>query len=264
MCALQDAGHGHLGRLKLKHDFGTPFVSRALQAESRFLGMEGSPSFVRSPEGNGCIERFWHTLKAHLLWIRTFKDIDELNREFQALRDRYNRRGPIERHGQRTRTWTRQNFLAKVRWHEYTQPRSRISRAVQPDERHPRCKLSHPHLHYTHAGDATGKRNKKAFCKRQKELQGVHSRQSFGFRLTFIPLVVGFTALRREVRRAQRASRKDLKILCIGIKTIAFEIQPISHGVSTILQKICDNGRRPLHPLIHFCPVLRAAHRHAV
>lgn len=99
--------------LKLRHDNGSQFVSRAYQAEIRFLGMESSPSFVRAPEGNGCIERFWRTLKEQLLWIRPFKDIDELNRELQAFRDLYNHQWLIERHGQRTPAWARQSFLAQ-------------------------------------------------------------------------------------------------------------------------------------------------------
>ena len=33
----------------------------------RFLGIPSSPAFVREPEGNGCIERFFKTLKEQLL-----------------------------------------------------------------------------------------------------------------------------------------------------------------------------------------------------
>jgi hypothetical protein len=32
------------------------------QAEIKFLGIQPSPAFVRQPEGNGCIERFFRTL----------------------------------------------------------------------------------------------------------------------------------------------------------------------------------------------------------
>ena len=53
--------------LKLRHDNGSQFISRAFQAELPFLGMDSSPSFVCAPEGNGCIERFWRTLKEQLL-----------------------------------------------------------------------------------------------------------------------------------------------------------------------------------------------------
>jgi putative transposase len=32
-----------------------------------FSGLKSSPVFVREPEGNGCIERFFRTLKEQLL-----------------------------------------------------------------------------------------------------------------------------------------------------------------------------------------------------
>ena len=76
--------------LKLRHDNGSQFISRAYQAELRFLGMDSSPSFVRAPEGNGCIERFWRTLKEQLLWIHTFANIEDLNQALQEFRDLYN------------------------------------------------------------------------------------------------------------------------------------------------------------------------------
>lgn len=97
--------------LKLRHDNGSQFISRAYQAEVRFLGMESSPSFVRAPEGNGCIERFWRTLKEQCLWIRTFATIDELNQALQAFRDRYNHQWLIERHKHRSPAAVRQGLL---------------------------------------------------------------------------------------------------------------------------------------------------------
>ena len=33
--------------------------SNDFHAELRFLGIVSSPAFVRQPEGNGCIERFF-------------------------------------------------------------------------------------------------------------------------------------------------------------------------------------------------------------
>jgi Phage integrase family len=47
-------------------------VSHDYQAEIAFLGMESSPSFVRQPECNGCVERFIRTLKEQLLWVKVF------------------------------------------------------------------------------------------------------------------------------------------------------------------------------------------------
>lgn len=88
--------------LLLRHDHGSQFVSHDYQTELRFLGIESSPSFVRSPEGNGVIERFFRTLKEQLLWLREFEDEDELREALYAFRERYNANWILQRHGYRT------------------------------------------------------------------------------------------------------------------------------------------------------------------
>ena len=100
--------------LKLRHDNGSQFVSRAFQAELRFLGMDSSPSFVRAPEGNGCIERFWRTLKEQLLWIHTYANLEDLNRALQGFRDHYNHHWLIQRHKHRPPARVRQDLLGQV------------------------------------------------------------------------------------------------------------------------------------------------------
>ena len=67
--------------LKLRHDHGSNYMSGDFQDEIQCLGIEASPSFVREPEGNGVAERFIRTLKENLLWVRTFKTIEELRAE---------------------------------------------------------------------------------------------------------------------------------------------------------------------------------------
>ena len=57
--------------LRLRHDHGSQFMSDDFQNELTSLGIESSPAFVREPEGNGCIERFFRTLKEQLLWSGT-------------------------------------------------------------------------------------------------------------------------------------------------------------------------------------------------
>lgn len=99
--------------LKLHHDNGSQFVSRAFQAELRFLGMKSSPSFVRAPEGNGCLERFWRTLKEQLLWIHTFANIEDLNQALQNFRNHYNHHWLIQRHKHRPPALVRQNLLGQ-------------------------------------------------------------------------------------------------------------------------------------------------------
>lgn len=95
-------GLGVAEGLVLRHDHGSQFVSHDYQKELRFLGIESSPSFVRSPEGNGVIERFFRTLKEQLLWLREFEDEDELRGALYEFRERYNANWILQRHGYRT------------------------------------------------------------------------------------------------------------------------------------------------------------------
>ena len=64
--------------------------------------MESSPRFVRETEGNGCAEPFIRTLKAQLLWVRTFAAVAELAEALGEFKRAYNERWVIRRHGLRT------------------------------------------------------------------------------------------------------------------------------------------------------------------
>jgi putative transposase len=86
-------------------------MSDHFQQELAFLGIESSPAFVRSPEGNGCAERFIRTLKENLLWVRTFETIEELRQALLAFRKTYNETWLIERHGFLTPAQFRQKQL---------------------------------------------------------------------------------------------------------------------------------------------------------
>jgi transposase InsO family protein len=87
-------------------------MSDDFQQEIRFLGMESSPAFLREPEGNGCIERFFRTLKEQLLWLRDFEDLEELQAALREFRDRYNRHWLIERLAFQSPRQARESFLA--------------------------------------------------------------------------------------------------------------------------------------------------------
>jgi putative transposase len=88
--------------LKLRHDHGSQYISDHLQDEIHFLGIESSPAFVRAPEGNGVAERFIRTLKEQLLWVKSFRTIEELRLALHEFRRTYNERWLVERHGHRT------------------------------------------------------------------------------------------------------------------------------------------------------------------
>lgn len=99
--------------LALRHDHGSVYLSADFQAELSFLGITSSPAFVRQPEGNGCIERFFRTLKEQLLWVRHFVTIDDLRQALLAFMETYNREWLIARLGYRSPAQVRQAFAVR-------------------------------------------------------------------------------------------------------------------------------------------------------
>ena len=83
-------------------DHGGQYMSDDFQKEIKFLGMTSSPSFVREPEGNGVIERFFKTLKEQLLWIETFRNVEELLAALHDFKERFNKQWIMQRHGYKT------------------------------------------------------------------------------------------------------------------------------------------------------------------
>jgi hypothetical protein len=77
-------------------------MSHDFQKEIAWLGAISSPAFVRAPEGNGCAERFIRTLKENLLWVRTFRTVEELRLALIEFRQTYNEHWLIGRHGHRS------------------------------------------------------------------------------------------------------------------------------------------------------------------
>jgi putative transposase len=88
--------------LALRHDHGSSYMSADFQAEIAFLGIEGSPSFVRQPEGNGVAERFIRTLKENFPWAHTFDAVEDLRRGLRDFVAHYNATWLVARHGYRT------------------------------------------------------------------------------------------------------------------------------------------------------------------
>ena len=89
-------------------------MSDDFQNEIRFLGIESSPAFVRQPEGNGCIERFFRTLKEQLLWIRHFRDLEELRTALIEFRNRYNHQWILQRLNYRTPVQAHRDFTLEL------------------------------------------------------------------------------------------------------------------------------------------------------
>lgn len=75
--------------------------------------MTSSPSFVQQPEGSGCIERFFRTLKESLLWDRHSESVEELRQALLEFKETYNRRWLIGRLGYKSPWPARQECLAE-------------------------------------------------------------------------------------------------------------------------------------------------------
>ena len=107
-----DVGVAH--GVSLRHDHGSQFASHAFEDELGTVGISSSPSFVRQPEGNGCVERFIRTLKEQLLWLRRFATITELEAPLREFRDRFNHHWIIGRIGYRTPAQHRRILLGEA------------------------------------------------------------------------------------------------------------------------------------------------------
>lgn len=105
---------GSAAGLRLRHDHGSVYMSDDFQTEIVFLGIEPSPAFVRQPEGNGCIERFFRTLKEQLLWVRCFRDLEELRAALIEFRHRYNHHWILQRLNYRTPIQARHDFTLEL------------------------------------------------------------------------------------------------------------------------------------------------------
>jgi len=109
-----ELSEGVAAGLSLRHDHGSQYMSRHFQNELRFLGIESSPSFVRTPEGNGVAERFMRTLKEQLLWVKSFRTAEETRVALAAFRDRYNESWLVARHGYLSPSEVRRQHLRKT------------------------------------------------------------------------------------------------------------------------------------------------------
>jgi len=107
-----------LPSLVLRHDNGSQYISRDFQNELRYLGIKSSPSFPYEPQCNGCSERMMKTLKENLLWLKKYKNVDELNTALRDFKAAYNANWMCARHGYRSPSWARQFDLQ--RQHEYS------------------------------------------------------------------------------------------------------------------------------------------------
>lgn len=77
-------------QLQLRSDHGSQYDSADFMNEMKYLGLEMSKAFVRSPECNGIIERFHRTLEEQVLQIQTFNSFEEAYSTINQFIKNYN------------------------------------------------------------------------------------------------------------------------------------------------------------------------------
>ncbi len=105
----ENSGAGTL----LRHDCGSAYLSRYFQDEAAYLGLRSSPAFVREPQGNGVVERFFRTVKEQLLWIHRFDTIDALRKAVMQWAENYNSCWMVAKHGYKAPTEVRRVLCQK-------------------------------------------------------------------------------------------------------------------------------------------------------
>jgi transposase InsO family protein len=95
----------------LRHDCGSAYLSKHFQDEAEFLGIRTSPAFVREPECNGVVERFFRTLKEQLLWLRRFQSIEDLRKGVEDFVEKYNACWMVAKHDYRSPNQVREKFI---------------------------------------------------------------------------------------------------------------------------------------------------------
>lgn len=85
--------------LFLRTDHGSQYDSRDFQKELKFLGLQYSPAFVRSPQCNGIIERFHRTLDEQVFDLYVFESLEEARQIIGQFIQGYNRHWLIHRLG---------------------------------------------------------------------------------------------------------------------------------------------------------------------
>ena len=88
--------------LHVRKDHGSQYDSKDFMKEIRYLGLVPSPAFVRSPQCNGCIERFNRTIQEQVFDVNTFETIEEARDAIASFIADYNQFWIIERLGYRS------------------------------------------------------------------------------------------------------------------------------------------------------------------
>jgi len=97
--------------LFLRPDHGSQYDSNDFQNEIKYLGLNYSPAFVRSPQCNGIIERFHRTIQEQVFDIYVFEDLEEATKIIGDFIEKYNHEWILHR----------LNFMSPIEYRNNTQ-----------------------------------------------------------------------------------------------------------------------------------------------
>lgn len=83
--------------LQLRSDHGSQYDSKDFMNEMKFLGLDMSKAYVRSPECNGIIERFHRTLNEQVFSVTVIKSLDHAQQVLEKFISDYNQNWLLHR-----------------------------------------------------------------------------------------------------------------------------------------------------------------------
>jgi transposase InsO family protein len=89
----KEAGAG----LTIRCDLGSQYTAKYFINTMKFYGVEISPSWARSPECNGIIERFHRTIEEQLFSMNDFETLEEAEQAIREFITLYNNEWQLER-----------------------------------------------------------------------------------------------------------------------------------------------------------------------
>jgi len=107
-------------QLQLRSDHGSQYTSSAFTNEMKFLGLDMSLAFVRSPECNGIIERFHKTLNEQIFDITPLESLDHAEKTISKFIDNYNNNWIFHR----------LNFESPIEYRENYEKKNKIAKKI--------------------------------------------------------------------------------------------------------------------------------------
>ena len=117
--------------LQLRSDHGSQYDSADFMNEMKFLGIEMSKAFVRSPQCNGIIERFHRTLEEQVLQVEVFSSFEKAYNSINEFINNYNKEWILHRLDYCSPVEYREKYTERRRKEKDTKPSGNKEPEVQ-------------------------------------------------------------------------------------------------------------------------------------